>query len=256
MGIADDRQVMFTRQIIIDLLQTSKPQQQKLEETYRLLPATRCRRRTRCCAMLPEMTLIEALAAMQLLVETDAPLRHQLTRNIVRYFFTNPALITSCPFLHDHDCLVYRSRFFGCRAYGLWSQDYYDSIADRSRRTKKTVQLQWHKLGVSLPPEVVEFQVPYCRHVETVGEGFLDDEKLARVSDMIESLSEQCDHRHQEFNREYFTDLSFLVTSLIFGVTAAVQLKFAVVRDMTIKGDRTRLDKVINELPDIFAAPA
>jgi hypothetical protein len=206
--------------------------------------------------MLPEMTLIEALTAMQLLIEADAPLRHQLIRDIGRYFFINPALITSCPFLHDHDCLVYRDRFFGCRAYGLWSQDYYDSIAERSRRSKKTVQQHWHELGVSLPQEVVEFQLPYCNHVVTVGESFIDDEKLSGVADMIATLSGQCGNRHQEFNREYFADLSFLLTSLIFGVTAAVQIKFAVVRDLTTKGDRTRLDKIIDELPDIFAAPA
>jgi len=247
---------MFTRQIIIDLLETSKPRQQKLEETYRLLPATRCRRRTHCCAMLPEMTLIEALAAMQLLSKTEPLLRYQFIRNIVRYFFINPAMITTCPFLHGHDCLVYRNRFFGCRAYGLWSQDYYDAIAGHSRKTKELHRQQWQDLGITLPQEVVEFQVPYCRNVTTDKDGTFTAEKLLHAADTIETLSGQLSEWHQMFNREYFADLSFLITSLIFGVTGAVQIKFVVVRDLITMGDRTRLDKVIAELPDIFAAAA
>ena len=203
--------------------------------------------------MLPEMTLVEALAAIQLLREAEPLLRRQLTRYIVCYFFTNPAMITSCPFLHGHDCLVYRDRFFGCRAYGLWSQDYYDSIAGQSRKTKELLRQQWQDLGITLPQEVVEFQVPYCRDVITDKDGTFTAEKLLGAADMIERLSGQLSEWHQMFYREYFADLSFLITSLIYGITTAVQLKFVVVRDLTTMGDRTRLDKILADLPDIFA---
>jgi len=206
--------------------------------------------------MLPEMTLIEALAAIQMLREAEPLLRHQLIRDIVRYFFTNPAMIANCPFLHGHDCFIYRNRFFGCRAYGLWSQDYYDSIASHSRKAKQSLRQQWQDLGVTLPREVVDFQVPYCRDVTTDKDGTFTADKLLHAADAIERLSGQLSEWHQMFYREYFADLSFLITSLIFGVTTAVQIKFVVVRDLTTMGDRTRLDKVLVELPDIFAVPA
>jgi len=206
--------------------------------------------------MLPEVSLIEALTAIQLLTETDLLLRHQLVRDIVHYFFTNPVMITSCPFLHGHDCLVYQNRFFGCRAYGLWSQNYYDSIAGPSRKAKERLRQQWHNLGITLPRQVVEFQVPYCRNVTTDKDGTFTTEQLVHTADTIETLSGQLGEWHQLFHRQYFADLSFLITSLFFGVTAAVQLKFSVVRDLITMGDRTRLDKIIDELPDIFAAPA
>jgi hypothetical protein len=246
----------FSRQILTGLLQASEPGLRELQETYSLLPATRCRRSTHCCSMLPEMTLLEVLAAVQLLATQSSRVRQQLINNIVSYFFINPAMITACPFLAGQDCLVYHNRFFGCRAYGLWSQEYYNSLAGHSREVKKAVQQQWRELGVCLPQQMIDFQVPYCSHVETVGDSAIDDEKLSRIADTIETLSEQCADWHQIFNQNYFADLSFLTTSLIFGVTGAIQIKFTLVRDLITTGDQTRLDKILADLPDPFTEAA
>jgi Fe-S-cluster containining protein len=125
---------MFSRQKLTELLQTSISRQHELQETYSLLPATRCRRSTHCCSMLPEMTLLEALAAVQLLIAQNSPVRQHLINNIVSYFFINPAILSSCPFLAGLDCLIYDNRFFGCRSYGLWSEEYYNSLAAHSRK--------------------------------------------------------------------------------------------------------------------------
>jgi len=252
----DGSKKMFSRQKLTELLQTSESRLRELQETYSLLPATRCRRSTRCCSMLPEMTLLEALAAVQLLIALSSPVRQQLIKNIVSYFFINTARLSACPFLAGQDCLIYHKRFFGCRAYGLWSREYYNSLAGHSRKAKKAVQQQWRELGISLPQQVIDFQVPYCRHVETVGDGTIDEEMLVSVADTIESLSEQFANWHHIFNQNYFADLSFLTSSLIFGVTGAIQIKFTVVRDMVTTGDRTRLDKILGELPDPFTETA
>lgn len=246
----------FSRQVLADLLQQSNTGLRELQRTYNLLPATQCCRNTHCCAMLPEMTLLEALDAVQLLVNQSSRVRQQLINNIVSYFFINPVEITACPFLSDRDCLIYHNRFFGCRAYGLWSPDYYDSLASRNRQAKEAVQQQWRELGVSLPQQLVDFQVPYCRHVDIDGDGTIDDQGLDQVADTIESLSAQFIDWNRVFNQNYFADLSFLITSLIFGVTGAVQIKFTVVRDMVITGDRTRLDKILGDLPDPLSEAA
>ena len=242
----------FSRQILFELLQKSETGLRDLQETYNLLPATRCRRNTYCCSLLPEKTLIEALAAVQLLATQNSRVRQQLINNIVSYFFINPARISACPFLAGSDCLIYQNRFFGCRTYGLWSPEYYDSLASRNRQAKQAFQLQWQELGISLPQEVIDFQVDYCCHVETVGGGTIDDEGLSRAADTIKSLSEQFVDWHRIFNQNYFADLSFLVTALIFGVTGAIQIKFSIVRDLVTTNDRTRLDKILGELPDPF----
>jgi len=51
----------------------------------------------------------------------------------------------------------------------------------------------------------------------------------------------------------YFSDLSFLLSSLAFGFTVAIQMKFTMVRDIITTGNMTRLEKIIDELPDLSA---
>jgi Fe-S-cluster containining protein len=243
--------VIFSRHIIKELLHTSVRQRQKLEKAYALLPETRCRRRARCCSMLPEMTLLEALTAIQRIVDMTPAARKQLIRRIVGYFFLNPVEIISCPFLDCQDCTIYRDRFFGCRAYGLWSQDYYEILVSRSRQAKNHLRKQWENLGVHLPHPVINFQVPYCLCVELIGNGAIDDKMLLHTANKIETLSKHFYPWHESFSQRYFFDLSFLLASLTFGFTEAVQMKFALVREITTTGNRARLNKILGELPDL-----
>ena len=126
--------------------------------------------------------------------------------------------ISSCPFLQGNDCLVYPDRFFGCRAYGLWSRDYYQDLADKNRQGKKVLQQQWEKLGISLPEEVLSFQVPYCSRVETDSPVTVTDETLSTISDRIDTLSCDLEPWDREFRGNYFSDLSFFLTGLQFGL--------------------------------------
>ena len=242
----------FSLHIIRDLLQTSDSHLQELKQTYALLPTTRCQRKTHCCSMLPEMTLVEALPAIQHIVGTNPAMRRQFLQNIICHFFLNPVEITSCPFLEGRNCLIYADRFFGCRSYGLWSQAYYDKLATRDHVAKIHLRKQWKSLGVSLPKKVVDFQVPYCQCVEIDGHAFVDDKTLLHVSDRIEAISRRFFKWHQSFCQKYFSDLSFLLASLVFGYTAAVQMKFSVVCDILTAKNRTKLDRIILGLPDIF----
>ncbi|MDI6889469.1 MAG: hypothetical protein QMC83_00800 [Thermodesulfovibrionales bacterium] len=245
--------MIFSLHVIKELLQISVPQRRELERTYALIPATRCQRRTHCCSMLPEMTLVEALAAIQRLVNMDPHMRILLIKRTVSYFFLNPVEITSCPFLDNRDCLIYRDRFFGCRAYGLWSQEYYEKLTASNRQAKKYIQKQWENLGVFLPQAVIDFQVPYCLNVETESHALISDEMLLNISDTIEKLSEHFSQWHQSFRQMYFSDLSFLLASLVLGFTESVRMKFDVVSNIVNTGNRARLDRAIGELPDLFA---
>jgi Fe-S-cluster containining protein len=238
------------------LLQTSDRQFQELKEVYALLPDTRCQRKTHCCSLLPEITLVEALLAIRRLVEMATAVRNPLIQKIIGYFFLNPVEITSCPFLEGQECTVYPDRFFGCRSYGLWSHAHYETLASRDRKAKKHLQEQWKNMGVSLPKKVVDFHVPYCRCVETNGPAVIDDKTLLRAQQAIEAISARFSSWHQSFGQRYFSDLSFLLSALIFGYTKAVQLKFTLVRDMAHTKNRTKLNKIIRELPDICEALA
>jgi len=243
---------MFTIQTINDLLQTEPPLFEELRTAYDLLPPTRCRRKTHCCSMLPEMTLIEALAALQQVKFFPPPLRLQITQKLVRYFFLNAVEISACPFLQGDECRIYANRFFGCRAYGLWSPEHYEVLAAGSRQAKEILQQQWQALGVTLPPDVTDYYVPYCLDVHVVGDEKINDAILLKTTDRIETLSGNLSQWHQSFQTTYFKDLSFLVTSLLLGVTQAVRLKFTVVRDILSTGSRTGLKHIIDEVSDLW----
>jgi len=243
----------FSTDVIRELLGASVDQRRKLEEAYASLPATRCRRKTQCCSLLPEMTLLEALVAIQRLSDMAPAMRRALTKTMIRYFFSNPAEIMSCPFLDSRDCLIYQDRFFGCRAYGLWSENYYEKLVSRSRPAKVHFQEQWKKLGVPLPKAVIDFQVPYCRCVKPDGDRVTNDNELMQTADAVDTLSGQFLKWHELFGRKYFLDLSFLLTSLALGLDESVRMKFVIVREIITSGNRTGLDRILRDVPDVFA---
>jgi len=249
----DNRQQTFTIPVIRELLCNSVKQRKELEEAYMLLPSTRCERKTRCCSLLPDTTLLEALTAIHQLARMPSTMRKKLTKKMISYFILNPVEIISCPFLNYRDCLIYQNRFFGCRVYGLWSQEYYEKIASNNREVKKQFQIQWQKLGVSLPQSIIDFQVPYCMCVKVDGEKVISDEMLLHTADTITTLSEQFLEWHQLFSQLYFSDLSFLLTSLVFGFQDAIKMKFSIVREIVETGNRSGLGPVFERIPDICA---
>jgi len=199
------------------------------------------------------MSFLEALAAIQLLTNMAPAKRQQLSKDLIRYFFLNPVEISLCPFLDGQNCLIYENRFFGCRAYGLWSRQYYEQQAVRSRQVKQLSQKQWRGLGVVLPQEVVNFHLPYCPYVELEGNASVDDEMILDASDAIEGFSEQLSPWHDTFRQVYFSDLSFLVASSAFSMQTAVQLKFEIVRGVIANGDKERLAGILEAVPDLWA---
>ena len=242
----------FSREVIRELLAGSTEQRLALKETYAQLPSTRCRRRTHCCSLLPEMSLVEALTAVQLLVYMVPGQRHQLSSRMIHYFFLNPVEILMCPFLENQECLIYQDRFLGCRAYGLWSKGNYQQQAEHSRQAKRLSQEQWQRLGVSLPQAVVDFHLPYCPYVEVEVEVPVDDDHLLHTSDTIEAISGQLAPWHDSFRQGYFSDLSFLLVSNVLSSQKAIQLKFEIVRDFLRTGNNERVDEIVGKLDDFL----
>jgi hypothetical protein len=52
---------------------------------------------------------------------------------------------------------------------------------------------------------------------------------------------------HHTFHHQYFSDLSFLLASISFGLQRAVQLKFQVVRHVLLTGDRGIVEQLIDK---------
>ena len=199
------------------------------------------------------MSLLEALSAVQQLLEMKPEQRLWMNRRLIRYFFLNPVEILLCPFLEGKNCLIYQNRFFGCRAYGLWSEDHYRKKAEQSRQAKTLSQREWQRLGVSLPQEVVDFHLDYCPYVELEVDALVDDKLLLQTSDRIEAISGQLLPWHDRFHQEYFSDLSFLLASISLGLQRAVQLKFEIVRHTLSTGKKERVERMVDKLDDSLA---
>jgi hypothetical protein len=243
---------MLTVTAIHELLESSADDLTELRALYDRLPATRCERKAHCCSMLPEMTFLEGLAAFRRLSREAAGLRSGVLKRIVEYFFVNPVRITSCPFLEEKQCLIYEDRFFGCRAYGLWSPEHYENMAGQNRQAKIALGQQWRNLGIKLPENVIEFKLPYCLDVATVHRSAADDDTLAKISGDINALSKRLSPWHQTFGRMYFADLSFLTTALIYEVGQILRMKVSIVRDYLAAGRSKILDNALEKVPDFL----
>jgi hypothetical protein len=247
---------IITAEALLGLVRQSGPQIGRLRRLYAKLPATRCQRRAMCCALLAEISLIEAVAVVDRLVRMPPHQRAGVVRRLVCYFLINPVEIVGCPFLTGNECLIYADRFFGCRAYGLWTPEHYARIAASERDAKRRLQGQWHKLGIDLPRHVVDLRVPYCDRVRCRETATVDDAALQTLTREIEFLSQSLGPLSDAFIRFYFADLSFLTASLALGMPAAVQAKLAVVRAITARGDRGELRRHLVDLTDPFEAPS
>lgn len=238
----------FTWPDIQALLARSLSQRQALQDLYTQLPATRCRRRAHCCALLPEASLVEVLAALAAIREFPSERRLDLLKKAIRYFLINPLEITSCPFLEGTECLIYPDRFFGCRAYGLWSPEEYERRSGANRQAKRDMGEQWLRLGVRLPAAVLDFQVPYCREVDPDAAGPGADRELMIAEEAIEKIADQLGPQADRFRNLYFSDLSFLLAGLLLGVSEALRLKFTLVKERLRTGSRNGLEEVLRNL--------
>lgn len=220
-----------------------------MEGIYSLLPQAHCLRRTRCCSFLPEMTWIEALSILDQIIRREESGRKGLVEKIIRYFFINPVEIVGCPFLEGKDCSIYADRAFGCRAYGLWSPEYYHNLVSKNVEGKKAVQQTWDKLGVPLPESVLHFRPPYCSQVNPVTG--LSDETLESAYQDIITLSQDVPG-HLFFVEECFSDFSFFMARWIYGPMDAVRFKYQIVRDIVMEKNREKLESVLKNSSDPF----
>jgi Fe-S-cluster containining protein len=231
-----------------NLLKSKISELDELEAIYSRLPDTQCLRKTRCCSMLPEATLLEVLAVFKRLGSMPEGQRRGIFARIIEYFFINPARITACPFLAETRCTIYEDRFFGCRAYGLWSTQHYNQMAGYNRKAKLSLERQWRKMGIALPDDVLDFQVPYCLDVEVLSDAVVGDSGLMQISHEIADLSARLSPWHGIFNQQYVADLSFLTATIAYGIQSALRTKVDIVRQLVSTVNRTRLDQILIDL--------
>jgi hypothetical protein len=107
---------------------------------------------------------------------------------LVEYFLLNAARRLPCPWAEPNACAVYEQRFFGCRAYGLWSPSAYQARRQQALAAAEQVRAAWAGLGVELPREVLTPPPEYCRQVRVIQGPAPGDADLARWEEELARL--------------------------------------------------------------------
>ena len=99
-----------------------------------------------------------------------------------------------------------------------------------------------------MPQEVINYSLPYCPYVKLEGNISVDDEMIQKALDAIEGFSGQLSPWHETFRQVYYSDMSFLVASLVFGIKEAIRLKFEIVRDVMTTGNMEKVKGILDNL--------
>ena len=241
---------MITAKDLGAAISKAKPLFGPLQGLYEGLPETQCTcdEPGVCCMFLPEMTVLEALQWMERMqAMSDEDLTSTL-RRFVAFYLTNPARLTGCPFRDDGACSIYKYRTFGCRSYGLWSQEMGRSRTRESRSGKKALREMWKRYGIELPADTVEFEIDYCDKVQVQPGKPIDDEAIMDLLTQVYHLGKPLGNLQSQFEEAYHSDFSFLLTSLAFGMRKALLLKFAVIKEIVQEKTDTRLQQELEKV--------
>ena len=241
---------MITAEDLISAISTAKPLFDPLQDLYRGLPETQCTcdEPGLCCMFLPEMTMLEALQWIERMQAMSEPDLTSTLRRFVVFYLTNPARLTGCPFREDGACSIYKYRTFGCRSYGLWSQEMGRSRTRASRKGKMSLRKMWKRYGIELPAHTVEFEIDYCNKVQVRWGKPIGDEAIMDLLTQVYHLGKPLGDLQSQFEEAYHSDFSFLLTSLIFGIRKALLLKFAVIKEIVQEKTDTRLKRELEKI--------
>jgi Fe-S-cluster containining protein len=222
----------------------------QLRELYGWLPETRCTcdQPGICCKSLPEMTVLEALRWIRIMQAMPDPELTATFRRFVEFFLTNPARLAECPFLKDGSCTMYSHRTFGCRAYGLWSQEIGRIRTQESREARKVLRQMWKSHGVELQADVAEAELEYCGKVQILSGKRVSDEDLMALLRRVYDLGKPLGDLQSRFELEYHSDFSLLLASMRLGMKKAMIFKFAVIKETAHKGEDTHLKQVLQKI--------
>jgi hypothetical protein len=200
----------------------------RLERIYASLPATACARQGACCGLLPPVQPVEMLAWLWERGQGDEQAAGGEAARLVEHFLQNAARRLPCPWAMPDSCARYDKRFFGCRAYGLWSAQAYEPRRAQSLRGAEQVQAAWQGMGVSLPPEVCALPPAYCGKVRPMDGPAIDDDGLDALETRLAGIGR--DEPWHGLLAQCGGDLSYLAAGLALGWQECLQAKVTVTK--------------------------
>lgn len=233
-----------TPEILKTAVQEGAEVRARLKLLLESLPPTRCQRKTDCCSLLPQMSLVEASLIQEFMNTLPDDKQFALIKKLVEYFFLNATRIMGCPFLGDHACGIYEFRPFGCRAYGMWSESAYNKMSGMAVEAQNRVRQAWAGMGIDLPEEVTGYRPAYCRDVEFENGPGPGDDLLNDIEKKIHEENARLQPWSVEFGHKYGADLSFLYSASLLGYNSALRNKVNIVEDLLDRGESRTLNTI------------
>ena len=241
---------MISNKEIQEAAHKAQPVFEKIQSLYQQLPDTTCacEEPGTCCAFLPEITLMEALQWLRVMQQMPDAERVALIRKFVEFYLTNPIRHIGCPFLSEGHCGIYEFRAFACRAYGLWSKTMGQELTQQSREGKMRFVKMWQRYGIEMEPAATAAEMDHCDQVGCKADIKISDNRLMAVLQEIYLLDTKLADLQTKFENEYYSDFSFLVTSLVLSTKKAVLGKFAVIKELSRSGTDKRLKNLLSQI--------
>lgn len=134
-----------------------------LERIYLDMPDRECRDCELCCQNPPAASLLEYLNVYRYIRDELPEKQEAILRGAAEFFFlelADPEL--KCPFRAAAGCLIAPVRPFGCRLFGLLSEeDYTKREQERVRHVNALADFLQAEYGIGLPEAVLQSR-PYC----------------------------------------------------------------------------------------------
>lgn len=191
---------------------------------YGRLPVTTCQRRGICCGLLPPVQHIELLVWLLEFLQLPREEAALQANKLVEHFLFNAAQRRQCPWLEPGSCNIYNRRFFGCRAYGLWSPQAYEQRRSGSVEASRRTAQAWASMGVELPADILAPGPDYCLAVQPLkGHNTIDDSELDRQEDNLAAMTQ--DLPGSDIFTQWGGDISYAVAWLVLGPQTALEMK-------------------------------
>ena len=102
--------------------------------------------------------------------------------------------------------------------------------------------------GIEMVPSAIAAEMDYCDQVGCKADIKISDNRLMAVLQEIYLLDEELADLQTKFENEYYSDFSFLITSLALSTKKAVLGKFAVIKELSRSGTDKRLKNLLSQI--------
>ena len=242
--------LMLNKANIRKHIDTARPLFAKVQKLYHRLPETLCQCDTpgSCCTTMPEMTVVEALQWLDVVMTMSPEKKLAILQNFLAFYLSTPLLRSDCPFLINDGCTNYYFRTFACRAYGLWSVSVGKQRTTENRYNRRETVKAWQQMGVNLSVEKVMYEMDYCDRVVQKKTQTMDDKGLFTELQELYKMSSSLPLLQKQFEEEFHSDFSYLVSCLLFPARKVLLGKLAVIKELHEKGTNSRLQKFLSKV--------